>query len=72
MHRHGGGRHWARRQLIFEAVVAIWPISGALAILWLIGVYWIIFAVTRVVFAYRVHTVRGRIRRALGSVEARS
>src|SRR5215831_10881038 len=58
--------------IVFGAVVAIWPISGALAILWLIGVYSIVFGVTRLVFAYRVHAVQGGVRRAIGRVEARS
>ena len=75
---HGGrsGAFWlgigGLLSIIFGAVVAIWPISGALAILWLIGVYSIVFGVTRVVFAYRVHAVQGGVRRTLGRVEARS
>jgi uncharacterized membrane protein HdeD (DUF308 family) len=54
--------------IVFGAVVAIWPNSGALAILWLIGDYSIILGVMRIVFAYRLHTVRSTVRRAVDSV----
>jgi uncharacterized membrane protein HdeD (DUF308 family) len=44
--------------ILFGALVAIRPGSGALAILWLIGIYAILVGVIRLVFAYRVHNVQ--------------
>lgn len=39
-------------------LIALAPISGALAIVWLIGIYAIVLGITRVVFAYRMHEVK--------------
>jgi uncharacterized membrane protein HdeD (DUF308 family) len=44
--------------ILFGALVAIRPGPGALAILWLIGIYAILAGVVRLVFAYRVHNVQ--------------
>ena len=51
--------------IVFGALIAIWPSSGALAILWLIGIYSIIGGIMRIGFAYRVHTAQGAARDAV-------
>jgi uncharacterized membrane protein HdeD (DUF308 family) len=54
--------------IVFGAIIAIWPGSGVLAILWLIGIYSIVLGVMRVVYAYRLHTARNAVRSAVGGV----
>jgi len=49
----------------FGTLVAIYPRSGALAIIWIIGFYAILSGVTRLVVAYRVNGVESKVRAAL-------
>jgi uncharacterized membrane protein HdeD (DUF308 family) len=43
-------------------VLAVYPLSGALAILWLIGAYALAGGIIRLVYAYRVHRMRSQVR----------
>lgn len=54
--------------ILFGAIVAIWPGAGALAILWLIGVYAIVAGIIRLVAAYRIHEVRSTTKAAVGAL----
>ncbi len=54
--------------IVFGAIIAIWPGSGVLALLWLIGIYSIVLGVMRIVYAYRLHTARNAVRNVVGSV----
>ncbi len=38
----------------FGVLLALWPVSGAVAIVWLIGIYAIVFGITEMYFAYRI------------------
>ena len=49
----------------FGVVIALAPISGALAIVWLIGIYAIVLGITRIVFAYRMHDVKTDMKSAV-------
>lgn len=40
----------------FGVLLALWPVSGALAIVWLIGSFAIVFGITEMYFAYRIHS----------------
>ncbi len=53
--------------IVFGAIVAARPGSGALAILWLIGIYAIIGGATRLYAAYRMRTVEGDVERAVAT-----
>lgn len=57
--------------IVFGALVAIRPGDGALAILWLIGIYAIIGGVARLVFAYRMYSTRETVRGVVRGAEAR-
>ena len=48
--------------IVFGALVAIQPGSGALAILWLIGLYAILAGVSQLVAAYRIRSVQMEVR----------
>jgi uncharacterized membrane protein HdeD (DUF308 family) len=49
----------------FGVLVALYPRSGALSIIWLIGLYAILVGVTRVVVAYRLNSSGKEVRAAL-------
>ncbi len=53
--------------IVFGAIVAVRPGSGALAILWLIGAYAIIGGATRLYAAYRMYRVESDVKRAVTS-----
>jgi uncharacterized membrane protein HdeD (DUF308 family) len=75
--REAGGEAWwlgiaGVLSVLFGIVIAIWPASGVMAILWLIGIYSIIIGVMRIVFAVRVHTMQSTIRSAVGHPQTQS
>lgn len=56
--------------IAFGILVAIRPGSGALAILWLIGIYGIVLGVIQLVAAFRLHGVQDAFGRMLGGERA--
>jgi uncharacterized membrane protein HdeD (DUF308 family) len=54
--------------ILFGGIVAIMPGAGALAILWLIGLYAIVVGITRLVAAYRIHEFRSTAKAAVGAL----
>ena len=47
--------------IAFGVLVLIYPASGALAIVWLIGIYALVFGVTMLVFGIRLRGMRGKL-----------
>lgn len=47
--------------IIFGVLVFVYPGSGALAIVWLIGIYALVFGVTMLVFGIRLRGMRGQL-----------
>jgi uncharacterized membrane protein HdeD (DUF308 family) len=47
--------------IIFGVLVFAYPASGALAIVWLIGIYALAFGVTMLVFGIRLRSMRGKV-----------
>jgi len=72
MHGEVSGATWIGvagvLSVLFGAIVAIWPGSGALAILWLIGFYAIVAGVTRLFAAYRIHEFRSDAKAVVGAL----
>jgi uncharacterized membrane protein HdeD (DUF308 family) len=54
--------------IVFGGIVAIWPGTGALAILWLIGAYAVVGGIARLVAAYRIHEFRSEARAVVGAL----
>ena len=55
--------------VVFGAVVAIFPSTGALAILWLIGIYAILGGGMRLFAAYQIYRVRNEAKAAVGAMQ---
>lgn len=53
----------------FGVLIALWPVSGALAIVWLIGTYAIVFGIVEMYFAYRIHAGKEAIRAEIRKFE---
>lgn len=51
----------------FGALVALYPRSGALAIIWIIGLYAILDGITRIYLAYRLNSESKKVQKAFGS-----
>jgi uncharacterized membrane protein HdeD (DUF308 family) len=56
--------------IAFGTLIAIFPGSGALAILWLIGAYAIVLGVIQLVAAYRLHGLQDTFASMLGGVRS--
>jgi uncharacterized membrane protein HdeD (DUF308 family) len=71
-HDEVNGAYWVgiagALSILFGGIVAIWPGAGALAILWLIGIYAIVGGIIRLVAAYRVHEFRSTAKTAVGAL----
>jgi uncharacterized membrane protein HdeD (DUF308 family) len=47
--------------VLFGILLAVWPRSGALALVWLIGIYAIIYGATLLYYAYRLQALRHEV-----------
>ncbi len=52
---------------IFGVLIAIWPASGVLAVLWFIGLYAILSGVSLLVAAFQIHGLQSRLKRAVSA-----
>ena len=53
--------------IAFGILIAVYPVSGALAVLWLIGFYAIVVGVAELVYAGRMHQAESRVKKAFES-----
>ena len=53
--------------IIFGIVVAVMPDAGALAVVWTVGAYALLFGITLVVLAFRVRSLGKRLRSAVAA-----
>jgi uncharacterized membrane protein HdeD (DUF308 family) len=76
MHAEVSGVAWigvaGALSVLFGGIVAIWPGSGALAILWLIGFYAIVGGIARLIAAYRIHEFRSAAKAVVGALRPQS
>ena len=56
--------------ILFGVIVAVRPNSGALAILWLIGIYAILGGATRLYAAYRIYGVERDVKRKVSATSS--
>lgn len=58
--------------ILFGAIVAVRPGSGALAILWLIGIYAILGGASRLYAAYRMRSAQQEVKQAVAKMQTTS
>ncbi len=72
MHGEVSGATWigvaGALSILFGGIVAIWPGTGALAILWLIGFYAILGGIARLIAAYRIHEFQSTAKAVIGAL----
>lgn len=47
--------------VLFGIVLAVWPISGAVTLTWLVGIYAVLYGVTMLYYAYRLQALRHEV-----------
>jgi uncharacterized membrane protein HdeD (DUF308 family) len=52
--------------ILFGAVLLLNPAAGALAVVWLIGAYALVFGIMLIVLAFRLHSLPGRLEKLAG------
>jgi uncharacterized membrane protein HdeD (DUF308 family) len=50
--------------VVFGIVLAVWPISGAITLTWLVGIYAVLYGVTMLYYAYRLQALRHEVEAA--------
>jgi uncharacterized membrane protein HdeD (DUF308 family) len=55
--------------IAFGILIAVYPASGALAILWLIGIYAIVVGLAELVYAVRMHQTQSMVKQAESTVK---
>lgn len=57
--------------IAFGILIAVYPLSGALAVLWLIGTYAIAVGLLELYYSYRVHQVPSEARKVITAIDQR-
>lgn len=50
--------------VVFGIVLAVWPISGAVTLTWLVGIYAILYGATMLYYAYQLQALRHEVEAA--------
>ena len=50
--------------VLFGVLMVLWPGAGALAVLWLIGIFAIIFGVLMIILAFKLRGLKKRVEQA--------
>jgi uncharacterized membrane protein HdeD (DUF308 family) len=53
--------------ILFGILLFVFPAAGAVSIIWVIGVYAIVFGISEIIFAFRLRSLRGEIEKASAS-----
>jgi len=44
--------------ILFGVVLFVFPLAGAVSVIWMIGIYAVVFGISEIVFAFRLHSLR--------------
>jgi uncharacterized membrane protein HdeD (DUF308 family) len=53
--------------ILFGILLFVFPAAGAASVIWVIGIYAIVFGISEIVFAFRLRSLRGEIEKASAS-----
>ncbi len=54
--------------IIFGIVLFVFPGAGAVSVVWLIGIYAVVFGISEIIFAFRLRSLRSEIEKASASI----
>ena len=55
--------------ILFGVLLFVFPGAGAVSVIWLIGIYAIVFGISEIIFAFRVRGLRGKLETAAQSAQ---
>ena len=44
--------------ILFGVLLFVFPVAGAVSVVWLIGIYAVVFGISEIIFAFRLHGLR--------------
>jgi len=50
--------------ILFSALMFVFPVAGAVSVVWVIGIYAVIFGISEIIFAFRLHDLRRKFEKA--------
>jgi uncharacterized membrane protein HdeD (DUF308 family) len=50
--------------IIFGVLMFVFPAAGAVSVIWVIGMYAIVFGISEIIFAFRMHSLRREFEKA--------
>lgn len=53
--------------IIFGVLMFVYPMEGAVSVVWAVGIYAIIFGISEIIFSFRLHSLPGEFKKALST-----
>jgi uncharacterized membrane protein HdeD (DUF308 family) len=50
--------------IVFGVLMFVFPAAGAVSVIWVIGVYAVVFGISEIIFAFRLHSLRREFEKA--------
>ena len=48
--------------IVFGVLLFVFPVAGAVSVIWVIGIYAVVFGISEIIFAFRLHSLRREFR----------
>jgi uncharacterized membrane protein HdeD (DUF308 family) len=53
--------------ILFAVIMFVIPIAGAVSVVWVIGIYAVVFGISEIIFAFRLHGMRREFEKAVAT-----
>ena len=53
--------------IVFSVVLFVFPIAGAVSVIWVIGIYAVVFGTSEIIFAFNLHSLRREFKKAIAT-----
>jgi uncharacterized membrane protein HdeD (DUF308 family) len=54
--------------ILFGVMMFVFPVAGAVSVIWVVGIYAVVFGISEIIFAFRLNGLRQEARKTLESV----
>jgi uncharacterized membrane protein HdeD (DUF308 family) len=51
--------------ILFSVLMFVFPVTGAVSVIWVIGIYAVFFGISEIIFAFRLHSLRRDFEKAV-------